>query len=122
MKLTLLVLEDVRSCAQASVTFDEKLTTLIGENNTGRSTIGLGIIRALSSGAFPVDDLPYGVLTRSAITLKLTLSPEEMLDLQYNLGLRRRGESDGDDTARWFESFGGDVTFSVTQTPASALG
>jgi hypothetical protein len=121
MQLRSLELQNFRSYSNAFLTFDPRLTTLVGENNTGKSSIGAAIWRALSGGGFPQEELPYGVLTRSVIALTLALSTDEMSELRYTLGLLRRQETADQKYLHWLESLGNDLTIQLLQTPERSL-
>jgi len=77
MYLRSLLLEGFRSYKRGSITFDPSLTTLVGENNVGKSTIGLAVQRIVSGG-LGGEDYPYGVLTKTSIVSELELSVEEI--------------------------------------------
>jgi exonuclease SbcC len=96
-------LENFRSFSDATLTLDSSLTTIVGENNTGKSSIGFAISRALGGGS-DADDLPYGQLTRTSVCVEFSLSagdakawrsqfmPTQVVDESYSNWLESLGD------------------------------
>ncbi len=87
MHLQSLTLKGFRSYQETTVTFDPSLTTLVGENNVGKSTISLALTKLFarlsdtSVGVIGLEDYPYGVQGPLAFKATLALSPTELENL-----------------------------------------
>ena len=86
MHIDSLVVENFKGIRNLSLRFEPGITTLIGENNTGKSSIGAAISKAFSSGAqgnnsFDVSDLPYGAQSVVKIDVGCRLQKEEIQEV-----------------------------------------
>ena len=70
-------LENFRSYRDASIEFDEHLTTIVGENNTGKSSIGWALSRILG-GSFGGEDFPYYSLSRTVGSVSIPFSSSDI--------------------------------------------
>lgn len=78
-------IQGFRSIHDLSLLFEPGLTTLVGENGTGKSTIALGIRTLINEcqnpQAMAPENSPYGVFTPSTIEATFDLTAEEAYDL-----------------------------------------
>ena len=72
MRIKSLNVQGFRCFRDLSLTFDPQLTTLVGENGTGKSTIGLAVSKLITqfiSGGNEIsqEDYPYGIPGQLAV-------------------------------------------------------
>ncbi len=83
MYIKSLHVEGFRSIQNQTLTFEPRLTTLVGENNTGKSIIGLAIKKLFTQCAtgreeISITDYPYGIVGPLTIEAALRLSHDEV--------------------------------------------
>lgn len=83
MRIKTLCIEGFRCFSNASLDFAPKLTVMVGENGTGKSTIGLALEKLLMQCKLDVDqidhsDYPYGVRGPVKVQAVLGLSEQEL--------------------------------------------
>ena len=86
MYIKSLDLQDFRCYKSLNLSFDKSLTTIVGENNTGKSTIWFAIDRLLVLIRGDQDDLsredwPHGIKGQSLLRLTLVLEPTDTQQL-----------------------------------------
>ena len=86
MHIESLDVKQFRGIRNLSLTFQRGLTVLVGENNIGKSSIGLALSRVLLAGAsnnnsFQADDRHYGTLGPFTIDAGINLSDEEFNEI-----------------------------------------
>lgn len=86
MHIESLHVERFRGIRDLSLTFESGLTVLVGENNTGKSSIGLALSRVLAAGeannnSFPETDRHYGTAEPFTIDVGIRLSDQEFTKL-----------------------------------------
>src|SRR4030042_5454205 len=84
MHIKSLYIEGFRSIKNLTLDLDSKLTTLVGENNTGKSAIGIALNKLFSLLAtgnkdhILKEDYPYGKSGRMVLRATLVFSPSEI--------------------------------------------
>ena len=86
MHIESLDVKQFRGIRNLSLTFQRGLTVLVGENNIGKSSIGLALSRVMLAGAsnnnsFQADDRHYGTLGPFTIDAGINLSDEEFNEI-----------------------------------------
>ncbi len=74
MHLGTLSIKGFRSYRNVTLRFDPALTTLVGENNVGKSTVWQAIQRLLLVQGIGSQDYPYGVTAPVSLAIDITLS------------------------------------------------
>jgi predicted ATPase len=113
MRIKALHLQRFRSVQDLTVDFDAGLTTLVGENGVGKSTIGIALnvlLVRFVSGGDPIGpgDYPYGVFAETTIEAVFDLTRDEIENLFLRRGLIP-GTVVGEDARmlrRWFANQG----------------
>lgn len=77
MKLESMTLKNFKSFSCATVHFEDELTTLVGENGSGKSTIGGGLELLSSQFQIPTPNWRYGK-TNSRLSVSLSLTQDEI--------------------------------------------
>ena len=119
-------LEGFRSFQNATVAFEPGITTVVGENNTGKSTLGIALLRLLhntqSGDPITPADYPYSVLGNLLIRATVELTKEETREFLWkplippNLSASRSEESP---LHSWLEGKGNEITLALTR-PANS--
>lgn len=83
MRIKSLHIEGFRSVGDLTMTFDPKLTILVGENNTGKSTVGVALLKVFMQASIGNDlivneDYPYSNPGQMTIEATLDLSHQEV--------------------------------------------
>jgi predicted ATPase len=86
MRIESLKIQGFRGIENLYLEFEEGITTLVGENNTGKSSVGTALARVFQSGAtktsgLPADDYPYGVTGPFNIDVGVIFSQSEVWQL-----------------------------------------
>ena len=86
MHIESLSVANFRGIRDLSLTLEPGLTTLVGENNTGKSSVGMALLRVLSAGArgnntLETADRHYGSMAAFEIDVGCRLSNEEIREL-----------------------------------------
>lgn len=122
-------IQGFRALLDVSLVLDRRVSTLVGENATGKSTIGLAIERLLRNlvshlgeDAITREDFPYGVLGPLAINATIELAPQEAERLLIEK-LTPSGVSGSarERLARWLRGFGNEITLTLTRPDPPGL-
>jgi hypothetical protein len=119
MILNSIHLENYRSYANARLDFAQDLTTIVGENNTGKSSIGLAIAKALGGGGYSPEDFPYGSLTRTRVSIEVALTGP---DIEMLTAIMAPGQLIDDEYLGWINSLGNELSIELVQTGPSICG
>src|SRR3989304_2814900 len=85
MYIKSLHIEGFRCFQDISATFDPKLTILVGENSTGKSTVGLAITKffnlLIGRANISIEDYPYGIAGPMIFEITIGLQEKEVKEL-----------------------------------------
>lgn len=122
MRIKSLHIQRFRSIQDLTLDFDTGLTTLVGENGVGKSTIGIALnklIRTFSEGGDQItsEDYPYGEPAEVAIEATFNLVQDEIenLFLQGRLVPPKLPDANTRLLSEWFKNQGDSVTLSYQQ-------
>lgn len=128
MRIKSLNIRGFRCFRDLSLTFDPQLTTLVGENGTGKSTIGLAVSKLITqciSGGDEIsdEDYPYGIPGHLAIEATLDLSPNEVETILIAPLLGTRIADDDEISSKlrqWLLDQGPEIVLSLTRPGAGS--
>jgi len=121
MRLGTLSIKGFRSYQSVALRFDPAITTLVGENNVGKSTVWQAVQRLLLGGhGIGQDDYPYGVAAPLTLAIDITLSDEELHGRDGVIERMRQGFASyvGDDASlvhEWLRGLGSHITVQIDQ-------
>lgn len=84
MFLKSLHIEAFRGIDDLHLTFEPGITTFVGENDTGKSTVGYALGKVLRSQSLSSEDFPYGERTSGSVVASVELSSKEVQSLFYD--------------------------------------
>lgn len=121
MRIESVHVQRFRCIEDLSLTFEPGLTTLVGENGTGKSTISLAIRKLLAGGGLVLQDFPHGVAGPANLQVSISLSPSELEQLLVAPIAQLAGAPDDSPLHQWLRSQNGELGLTFLQTARGIL-
>jgi predicted ATPase len=116
MRVKSIRVANFRSYVDQAVTFEPAVTTFVGENNVGKSSLGLALLRAVGGSGIVASDLPRKGAPQGQhpqVEVTLTLGDDEASALVDRLIPRPARDGEGAGAARWLLAQGSDLVLTV---------